>query len=222
MLKIASRARSLVGRTRSPGGAASLLPRCLPAMIRMRRCRGAPAPGPRIAGPRRATGAELLGQHLSRYLLDRAARQRAKLEGTIGETDETGDGISQMLEHPPDLAVAPFAQADLEPSVAALLAVKHGANGAVIGALDADAVGERLQPRPIDDAVNAHLVAPEPAGRRQFEAPRQPAVIGEQQQALGIEVEAPYRDDARQSLRQPIEDRLAPLLVASRRHQPGR
>ena len=41
----------------------------------------------------------------------------------------------------------------------------------------------------VDRAVGAHAVAPQPAGRRQLEHAREPAVVGQQQQALGVDVE---------------------------------
>src|SRR5580704_4427541 len=73
MLKSASRARSEVGRTALPGGAAMRRPRCLPPTIRMRS---------------HLLRAQLLAQHAARHLLDAAARQMAELEGSIGDPDE--------------------------------------------------------------------------------------------------------------------------------------
>ena len=54
----------------------------------------------------------------------------------------------------------------------------------VAHAVDVDAVAQRVEPPLRDLAVRAHAIAPQPAGRRQFEDAREPAVIGEQQQAL--------------------------------------
>src|SRR4051812_11329293 len=114
MLNNASRARSLVGRTASPSGASRVRPRCLPAMIRM-------------AGSNRAAlrlrpvaAAELVSEDLARHLLDGAALEIAELKGTVGEADEAGDAVAEMLEHTADLAVTALAQPDLEPGVAAL------------------------------------------------------------------------------------------------------
>jgi hypothetical protein len=56
-------------------------------------------------------------------------------------------------------------------------------------------------------AEDAHAVAADPAIARQFQAPRQLAIIGEQQQPLRAEVEPPDRDDARQAGRQLVEYR---------------
>src|SRR5579862_8807213 len=65
ILKSAWRARSEVGRTASPGGAAMRRPRCLPATIRM---------------GFHGLDAELLAQHAPRHLLDAAPRQVTELE----------------------------------------------------------------------------------------------------------------------------------------------
>ena len=57
----------------------------------------------------------------------------------------------------------------------------------------------------VDLAVRAHAIAPQPPGRRQLERAREPAVIGEQQQAFGGEIEPADADQARQVLRQRAE-----------------
>src|SRR5260370_41957449 len=101
MLKRASRARSPVGLTSSPGGAESSRPRCLPAMMRMpllRRLRG-----------RAAAGAELIGEHLARHLLDGAALQKPELEWAVGQADPPGHGIIEIPEHAPHRTGAPLA-----------------------------------------------------------------------------------------------------------------
>ena len=67
----------------------------------------------------------------------------------------------------------------------------------------------------VDAAVSAHAIAPQPAGRRQFERAREPAVVGEQQQSLGVQVEPPDADQPRQVLRQRAEDGRAALRVGA-------
>ena len=81
---------------------------------------------------------------------------------------------------------------------------------------------KRVERGLVDRAMRAHAVAPEPAGRRQFEHARQAAVVGQQQQALGVDVEPADRDDARQIVGQRVEDRRPAFGIARRRHQPAR
>src|SRR6478752_5223545 len=100
-----------------------------------------------------------------------------------------------MLEDAADLAVAPLAQPDFEPGVAALLALEFGCDRSIGDAVDGDAVGEALQPLGVDDAMDADLVAAQPPRCRQLEPSCQGTVIGKQQQSLGIEVEPTDRDD---------------------------
>src|SRR5439155_22744130 len=115
MLKRASRARSLVGRTASPAGATRRRPRWLPPTMRI-------APCARIAG------AELLQQHLARHLLDRTLCQIAQLEWAIGEADEPCHLVAEMFEDAPNLAVLAFLQGQRQPGVRALLAIERRAD----------------------------------------------------------------------------------------------
>ena len=66
----------------------------------------------------------------------------------------------------------------------------------------------------VDGPMRAHPVAAQPTGRRQFEHPREAAVVGEEQQALGVDVEPADRDDARQVRRQGVENGRPPLGIA--------
>src|SRR5437870_297318 len=54
--------------------------------------------------------AELFLQYLSRHLLDRAASEMAELKRTIGQADQPGDRIAEMLQHAPHLAVLALLQ----------------------------------------------------------------------------------------------------------------
>ena len=62
--------------------------------------------------------------------------------------------------------------------------------------------------------MRAHAIAAQPAGRRQFQHARKPAVVGEQQEPFGVDVEPADRDDARQVGRQRREHRRSPLRIA--------
>ncbi len=137
-----------------------------------------------------------------------------ELEGSIGEADQPRYRVPQMFENPPHLAVLALLQRQGHPGVRALLAVELGADRAIGDRVDGDASGERGEPRRIDKPVHPHLVAPHPAGRRQFEAAGERAVIGQEEEALGIEVEAADRDESRQAGGQrPEHRRPAPLVL---------
>src|SRR3546814_1987328 len=62
----------------------------------------------------------------------------------------------------------------------------------------------------------AHAVAAQPAARRQLQLPLEGAVVGQQQQAFGVDVEPPDRLQARQLGGQAVEHRGAALRVVRR------
>src|SRR5512143_1132075 len=105
-----------------------------------------------------------------------------------------------MLGDPLHLAVLAFAQPEGEPEVCALLAVDASLDESVVDAVDGYALAHRIERLLGDAAVRAHAIAPEPARARQLEMPRELAIGREQQQALGVDVEPPDRNDARQPL----------------------
>src|SRR5215472_13375324 len=107
MLNRASRARSLVGRTASPGGTSNLRPRCLPPTIRKRFGRMGFG---RMRFHRPVAAPQLLLQHLFRHFLDRAAVEMAELEGAVGQADQSGHQVTEMLQHAANLAVLALAQ----------------------------------------------------------------------------------------------------------------
>src|SRR5262245_45507723 len=105
-----------------------------------------------------------------------------------------------MLEYLAHLAVLALAQSQRDPGVAALPALETGTDRAIAHAVDRDALFKSGEPVRIDLAMHPHLVAPQPSRRRQLEAAREPAIIGQQQQSFGIEIEAAYRNHSRQFL----------------------
>src|ERR1700730_2094608 len=132
MLNSASRARSLVARTVSPGGADR---------------RRLAADGFAVGGGGLGVAAsELLRQHLLRYLRNCAASQISELKRPIGEADQARHLAPKMLEHPAHLAVLPFPQRHRDPGVAALPAFETRADRAVGYAVDGDALFEGSQP----------------------------------------------------------------------------
>ena len=88
-------------------------------------------------------------------------------------------------------------------------------------AVDGQAAAQGLERRIVGPAVDAHPVAAQPAGRGQFQPALERAVIGQQEQAFGIEVEPSDADDAGHVGGQIVVDRRAPLLVARGGHPAG-
>ena len=76
------------------------------------------------------------------------------------DADEPRDAESEMPEHIADLAVLAFADAEREPRIRALHAIKRGVDRAVMHAVDGDAVAEPLEPVLSDRAMRAHAIAP--------------------------------------------------------------
>ena len=154
---------------------------------------------------------------------DRAFVQVAEIE-----TARTTTRISRVTcrprwrKHVAHLAVLAFADREREPDIRALLAVERRFDRPVVDAVDGDAVAQRVERLLPHLAVRAHAIAAQPPGRRQFEHARKPAVIGEQQQAFGIDVEPADADQPRQVFRQRPEDRVAPLRIGMRGHQAAR
>ncbi len=118
-----------------------------------------------------------------------------------------------------DLAVLALPQRQGEPAVGSLHAIEFGLDRPVLDAVHLDALAQPVERRLVDAAMGAHAVAPEPAGRRQGEHAGKAAVIGEQQKAFGVDVEAADGDHPRQVLRQAVEDGRATFRVAGRGHE---
>ena len=78
-------------------------------------------------------------------------------------------------------------------NIGALIALQLGVDLAVFDAVDFDAVFELVELRLGDVAEGTDAIAPQPAGVGEFERARQSAVIGQEQQAFGIEIQPPHR-----------------------------
>ncbi len=167
-------------------------------------------------------GAELVAQRAAAHLLGMALGQLAELERAVGNADQAVHVEAERTEHVLDLAVLAFAQTHGDPDIGPLRLVERRLDRAVEHAVDGDAFLQLVEIGLLDLAVGAHAVAAQPAGRRQFEHAGETAVIGQQQQAFGIDVEAADGQDARQVVRQVFEDRRAALRVGIGRHQAGR
>ena len=116
----------------------------------------------------------------------------------------------------------PSRMANSEPRIVALNPLERRLDRTVSDPLDGDPFLEPCQRCRIDGTEGADPVAPEPAGGRKLELAGKLAVIGQQQQAFAVEVEAPDRDDARHLLGQPVEDGRPPPRVAVGDEQSGR
>lgn len=163
--------------------------------------------------------AELVAQGASAHFQRLAFRQVAELERTVGDADQAVDLEAERAEHVLDLAVLAFAQAHGDPDVAALAAVERRFDRTVENAVDGNTVLQLVECFLIDLAMGAHAVTAQPAGGRQFERPRQAAVIGQQQQAFGIDVEATDRKNPRQTFRQVVEHGGTAFRIGIGRHQ---
>jgi hypothetical protein len=95
------------------------------------------------------------------------------------------------------------------------LAFQGGGDGAVVLSVDGDAVGQAFERLGVDRAMHPHPVFANPAGRRQFQSPRQGAVIGQQQQPFGVHIEPADGDRRRQFLRQPVIDGRPAFWIAA-------
>ena len=116
-----------------------------------------------------------------------------------------------MLEHALHLAVLAFAQAHRQPEIRALHAVDLRLDRAVDHSVDGDAAAELIERRLVDLAMRTDAIASEPSGGGKLQDAREPAVIGEEQQAFGVDVEPPDRHHARKLRRENGKHRRAAL-----------
>ncbi len=166
--------------------------------------------------------AELIAQHARLHLDDLAVLHLAELERTERHADEAVRLQPERFDHIAHLAVLALADRHCEPHIGALRAIEARLDRPVAHAVDGKALAQPVERSLVDLAMGAHAIAPEPAGRGQFEHAREPAVIGQQQQPFGRDVEPADGDEPRQRLGERSEDGRPPLRVRIRRHQPGR
>ena len=175
--------------------------------------------GARFLRERRA---DLVHQHARADFLDEAFFKVAELERPVGQADQAVHGQPEMLEHALDLAVLAFAQTHRDPAIGALLAIEMRLDPGIFDAVDRDALAKCVELGLVGRAIGAHAVATQPAGRGQLEHASEPAVIGQQQQAFGVDVEAADGDEARQVFRQRVEDGRAALGIVIRGDEAAR
>ena len=165
---------------------------------------------------------ELVSQDARLDFLDPAFDEFAELERTEGDADEPVDLEAERLEHALHFAVLAFAQAEGEPAVGALRAVERRFDARIVDTLDGDTVAQRIERRLVGGPMHAHAVTPQPAGGWQFEHARKTTVVGQQQQAFGIDIEPPDADDAREVFGKGGEDGGATLGIAVGGHEAAR
>jgi hypothetical protein len=166
--------------------------------------------------------AQLIGHDPRAHLFHCALRQRAEPERAEGDADQPVHLEPQLRQGAPDLAVLALAQADGQPCIRALLTVERHLHRLVTDTLHLDALPQRLKICLGRRALDPHAVLAQPTRAGQLQLPFDPAVIGEEQQAFGSQVQPPDTHDPRHRVRERIEDRLAPLLVGGRRHKARR
>ena len=166
--------------------------------------------------------AQLVAQHAGAHFRRFALGEVAEFERTEGDADQAVDEKPQVLEHLLDLAVLSLPQAHCDPDIVALFAVEPGLDAQVVDAFDGDPAAQAIERRLIDGSMRAHAIAAQPAGRRQLEDARESAVVGEQQQPFGVDVEPADRDQARQAGRQRRENRPPSLRIARGGDEPPR
>jgi hypothetical protein len=125
-----------------------------------------------------------------------------------------------MVEDFFDLAVFAFAQAQSQPDIVALLALQMRLNRPVMNAFNRDPVLQRIEIGLGDRAIGADAIAAQPAGFRQSNHPRQPAVIGQQQQAFGVDIKPPDGHNPWQACGQGRKDRGSAFGIPCRCHKP--
>src|SRR5262249_13891584 len=166
--------------------------------------------------------AELVAQGPRLHLRDLARREVGELERAERHADQAVDLEAEVAEHVLHLAVLALADRKAEPDVAALGAIDRGLDRTIMDAVNGDAGAQPLELVLANAAVRAHAIAAQPTGRRQLERARERAVVREQQQALGVEVETADADEARQPRGQSGEDGRTAAGIGVRRQQAAR
>src|SRR5499427_9557670 len=166
--------------------------------------------------------AQLPAQIFCLDLLDGAFGKFAEPERPELDPDQAIDLQVEVAQHVAHLAVLALADREGEPHIGALLALEYRLDRPVPDAVNGDAVAELVQFALTDPAMGADAVASDPGGVRQFQHAGEPAVIGEQKQPLGADIEAPDAHKPRQIFGQRIEHSWTPLRIRTGAHEADR
>jgi len=143
-------------------------------------------------------------------------------ERAIADADQPVHRQPHRGHRPPDLAVLALADADGQPGIGALLPVQLHLHRQELVALQHQPAAQRIEGGIVGLAIHPNAVFPQPAGLRQLQRALEVAIVGQQQQAFGIEVEAPDAHHPRHPLGHGVEHGLAALLVLLGRHEAER
>jgi len=129
------------------------------------------------------------------------------------------DPMADRIEHFPDLAIAAFVQGDLESRVGAEAIGRHHADirRRSHAPVDRHATRQAIQIVRVGHTDDLHVVPSRHPVPRMRQAAGQVAVVGQQQQSLGVEVEPANGVDVLRDCCQQIHDRRPALRVGARR-----
>ena len=164
----------------------------------------------------------------SRELADLQGSQGAKLarlhsfQGKPTHRDplELRDGVPHRLEHPLDLVVLAFVQRDLQPGVLSGLEHSDPVHRQAV-ALDVHSPPQAGQSVGVGDAVDLGVVDPRHFVTRMGDAFRERAVVGQEEEALGGDVQPPHGKEPG-DFRDEVHHRLAALGIVAGRDRPLR
>ncbi len=165
--------------------------------------------------------AKLVAQCAPLDLANSALFQIAQLEWPKGNADKAADRKAQRTKNILHFTVLAFTQANGNPDIRALNALKLGFHAAIKNAIDRDAVFQFIKLLLRDLAMRAHAIAAQPTRGGQFQNARQPAIIGKEQKAFRVDIKTPDRQYAWHFRRQGLENRRAALRVAIGGHETG-
>jgi len=167
---------------------------------------------------------ELLADHPRPHLFQLAGAQGAQGQRPVRQADQPVHLQADGLQDLADLAVLALVQGDREPEVGALRPllgfVEPCLDRTIADAVDGHALLQGVQPVLGRAAVRAGAVTADDPRGRHLQRPRQLTVVGQQQQAFGVDVEAPHRDQPRHAGGQRLEHRRPIQRILVRRHQP--
>ena len=144
------------------------------------------------------------------------------MEGAVRHPDQPVYRKTQAFHCTADFAVLAFAQAYGGPGIGTLLAVQRHLHALEPFAIQRDALAQRVEVAVLWAAFETHAILPQPAGRWQFQLSFHRAVIGQQQQTFGIQVQPPNGHHTGQFGWQIVKYGGSAQLILRRCHPPGR